>query len=168
MRLLLTLALAAAAGAGATRGASAHTVSEARADTIFRYVSIGRGIPIRLGEPIPESARPLLREAGPGNYDVAPGAFGGARTISIRTTGDGRVRAFVFGYDADEGFEERVARYAGSLGVQVTSARNGIRTARWEDGATRFEVVERSGTIGAMLTDLRAAAAHEHHGDGRR
>ena len=145
------------ASAACSARAGLETAPAAQADTIFRYVSVGRNVPVVLGQPISDAAMPLLDRTGPRSYAVRPGQFSGAAAIGILVTEDGRARAFTFAYaPGDEGFEAKVDSYAESLGKPAMVTRAGERLARWQDAKTRFELIDRGGRVHGLLTDLRS------------
>lgn len=160
--LVVALVLALGIGAGGAGGSTpprAEVRVVAASDSIFRYVTIGLGVDVRLGEPLPLLARPWIRQTGPRVYVARDGAFSGAREIRFHLRPDGRVSSVSFTYDPhEEDFRTKVAGYAGSLGRPEMRDRPGHRVARWSDGRTRFEVVERGGRLEASLIDADPAA----------
>ena len=158
LRMVVLIALTALVSAACSARAEMDVHRATPADTIFRYVSVGPHIPIVLGQPIPAAAWPLLNRTGPRSYAVRSGQFSGASAIEIRTTEDGRARAFAFAYARDdEGFGAKVDSYAESLGKPTMMTQAGERIARWEDARTRFELIERGGRLHALLSDLQTA-----------
>jgi hypothetical protein len=143
------------AGAGCSRPAGQQAEAAVQTDSIFRYLSIGPGVVVRLGEPLPGLAWPFIQQTGHDRYAVRKGTFAGAAAIELRLDAAGRMTAAVFTYGAgDEGFAAKVASYSETLGPPVRTVEEGTQVARWEDGRTRFELSERGGRVTALLRDL--------------
>ena len=133
-----------------------------RPTEIFRWIAIGTAghDTIRLGEPLRDAAR-YAERISDSSYRLRPGTFGGADSIELRLTPDGRVKEMHFTYPSDAAWGEMIRTYARSLGpgthVQMTEGRD---LTRWEDTRTRF-VVGTGGRAGsrmkAALIDLQLA-----------
>lgn len=116
---------------------------------VFRSINVGfvgKERSISLGGDLTKVGD-LLRKTADGF--VMTNGFGGANEIKILVTESGKVREIIFEYGTEEDFEKKVASYTKSLGKPVDheSFSSGILNARlvaWDDGKTRFEIVERS------------------------
>jgi hypothetical protein len=148
------------AGAGRLPPAGSQGAAAVQSDSIFRSVSIGPGVVVRLGERLPGLAWPFIQQTRHDRYAVRKGTFSGAAAVELRLDAIGRMTAAWFTYGAgDEGFAARVESYSKTLGPPVLLGGEGVRLARWEDGRTRFELSERGGRVTALLRDLPQPAA---------
>ena len=121
---------------------------------IFRYITIARGQPLQLGEPIDPALLPLLEPQSGTKYRLLDGSFGGSLAIGVDTTETGLVRLFVFVYGKRDDFSLRAVGYMKSLGKPsswtITAER---KVARWEDERTVFVLENDATGTYAILAD---------------
>src|SRR5688500_18926774 len=85
--------------------------------TIFRHITAGDGKKmIKLGEPLLADVTPLLDKAEEGRYRLRKGTVGGAESIEVFVTKEGRVKAIFFGYTDGTDYMATREIYQGTLG----------------------------------------------------
>lgn len=121
---------------------------------IFRHVDIENGR-IVLGEPFAQ--RRSATAIGDHSYRLRHGDFGGAERITVRTDADDVVIRVEFLYLESTSLRARESTYVRLLG-EPTGREGAIGQERvsWEDGDTRFELVETPEGLTANLVDLEA------------
>ena len=84
-----------------------------------------------------------------GNLFVLNGNFGNTARLAVAVTEAGKVSKIIFDYRSDKDFAKTVESYTKDFGKPsisqtLTSAIVSVRMVAWDDGKTRFEIVERS------------------------
>jgi len=114
---------------------------------IFREIDVStvdKKRTIALGGDLKDNADILIKS---GDLFVLDGNFGNTERLAIRVTGEGKVQEMIFDYRSDKDYEKTVANYTKDLGTPKTiqtlsSAIVTVRMVAWDDGKTRFEIVE--------------------------
>lgn len=129
---------------------------------IFREIDVStvdKKRSITLGGDLKENADILIKS---GDVFVLDGNFGNTERLAIRVTGEGKVQEMIFDYRSDKDYDKTVASYTKDLGTPKTnqtlpSAIVTVRMVAWDDGKTRFEIVETitngQVTISSVLID---------------
>jgi hypothetical protein len=125
-----------------------------RYDSVYRYINVGRGQRINLGEPFAATA--LATRVDDSTFVLNSDAVADPDSIRIRVEKSDTVYAMDFIYRSKETFGGLVATYVKALG-EPTSTSN--RDAVWQDSVTHFRIQRTGGdTLGSLrsrITDLR-------------
>jgi hypothetical protein len=126
-------------------------------DAVYRYINVGRGERINLGEPF--TALALADHVDDSTFVLHSDAVADPDSIRILVTPGNVVYAMDFIYRSQETFGGLVASYTKSLGAPTVT---GNRDAAWEDEQTHFRILWTGGdTLGSLrsrITDRRLSA----------
>lgn len=136
-------------------------------EPIFRSVQVGTGQSLTLGEPIPADVMPLVQFIPPDRYQLRPGTFHRAQTITVQVADgrqDGPVQRMDFTYDPGTSYEGLLQEYTAELGPPAqdnSDAPPAERRSLWEDPETTFELYAQgagpNSQVGSTLQDRAAA-----------
>jgi hypothetical protein len=139
--------------------AGCATVRPAPREPVYRYINVGAGDVVRLGDVFTRTD--LAVRVHRTMYMLNPDAFagGGTHTILLRVDDDRRVREMKVLYDGSEPLDQNVGDYTESLGppVEASPLDGGGMRYLWQDAATRFELVHDPRSVPSFwsqLTDL--------------
>lgn len=139
--------------------AACASVRQASREPVYRYINVGAGDVVRLGEVFTRTD--LAVRVHRTMYMLNPDAFagGGTHTILLRVDDDRRVREMKFLYDGSEPLDVKVRDYTEALGppVEVSPLDGGGMRYVWRDAETRFELVHDPPSVPifwSQLTDL--------------
>ncbi len=127
-----------------------------RFDAIYRSINPARGGTIRLGRRF--VADSLAQPVSDSVFQLRPGAVLDPDLVHVLVTSTRDVYAMTFEYVAGETYEQQVGAYAKLLGPPTRSLQqaDGAAVTRWEDDATRFDILGRPGRrVMSRLTDRR-------------
>jgi hypothetical protein len=123
-------------------------------DAVYRYINVGHGERINLGEPFAATA--LATRVDDSTFVLHSDAVADADSIRILVAGSDTVYAMDFIYRSQETFGGLVATYVKGLGEPASTSN---REAVWQDSATHFRILWTGGdTLGSLrsrITDLR-------------
>jgi hypothetical protein len=123
---------------------------------IFRTVEVGHGQALSLGAPIPPDVKQLMHSTAPGQWEMDPGTFGGARSITAFVTPEDAVQRIVFAYAPGTNYGTLLAEFTSELGQPTRQ--EGPQQSVWEDPETRFQLYTTPGdpspSVGSELEDL--------------
>lgn len=121
--------------------------AQTRNEGIFRYVDLGEGRKISLGQEFTKIENLFIKtEIG---FRLKPDTFGVAKDINIFLANN-KIKAIFFDYFSNEKtFEQKVASYTKSLGKPKSNKNfdsNSIKVnvVYWEDNRTRFELIKKT------------------------
>jgi hypothetical protein len=123
---------------------------------IFRTIEVGHGQHLSLGAPIPPDVKQLMHSTAPGQWQMDPGTFGGARSITAFVTPEEAVQRIVFAYAPGTDYQTLLGQFTSELGEPARQ--HGTERSVWEDPETRFQLFatpgEPSPAVGSELDDL--------------
>src|SRR5688500_18736855 len=122
---------------------------------IFRTVDLEDDLQLTLGEPISPEVRAHMQPAGPDRFQMDPGTFTGASSITATVASSGNVRSMDFTYGPDTSYAQLVSAYTDELGPP---AEEGDAQTRWQDPSTRFTVSTQGARVQSQLEDLASAS----------
>jgi hypothetical protein len=127
-------------------------------DPVYRYINVGHGDRINLGEPF--AAHALGTRVDDSTVVLHSDAVADPDSIRILVTGSDTVYAMDFIYRSHETFAGLVASYVKTLGDPKSTTN---RDAVWQDSLTHFRILWTGGdTVGSLrsrITDLRHRGA---------
>ena len=147
---LLTIVLLVNAGLAQTR------------KPIFRSIDVStvdKKRSIELGGDLTANVDILIKA---GDAFILNGNFGNTKRLSVLLTETGKVREIIFDYGTSRNFAKLVEWYAKDFGKPMmndgmSSAILKTRMVVWDDGKTRFEIVEKSEnsqtTVSSVMID---------------
>lgn len=125
-------------------------------DAVYRYINVGHGDRINLGEPF--TASPLGTRLDDSTYLLHADAVADPDSVRILVTSDNVVYAMDFICRDEESFGGLVATYVASLGEPSATSN---REAVWQDSQTHFRILwtggDSVGSLRSRMTDLRRA-----------
>lgn len=115
---------------------------------IFRYINIGFGRQLQLGDEITFYKNLLINTDS--GYKLRGGPYGDAKEIYVFVNEKEIISGFKFIYGEDVRFEEKASSYQESLGNSITMKNKAI----WRDGRTEFIIQQtKKGKVFAALLD---------------
>ena len=127
-------------------------------DTIFRSIDLGNGEQIALGEPISQAVMNDMIPAGPNQYRLKPGSYGGAETIVVEVDANKLVQRMDFGYAQGTDYADLREDFVNEIGPPQEGAPAGEQSTVWQDSQTRFVLFANGSNVGSTLTNLANAA----------
>lgn len=131
---------------------------------IFREINVSttdKKRKIELGGDLKQNVDIVIKS---GDVFVLNGNFGNTARLAIRLNDAGLVREIIFDYRSDKDFANTVETYSKEFGKPsisqtLSSAIVKVRMVAWEDGNTRFEIVEKTDynqtTVSSVLIDKK-------------
>ncbi|HEX8395168.1 MAG TPA: hypothetical protein VF665_22665 [Longimicrobium sp.] len=123
---------------------------------IFRFVEVGTGQRLTLGEPVPADVLPLTEPAGANKLKMKAHTFGGASEIVIQLSPAETVRDVTFAYAAGTDYDAMVNQFTDELG---TPESQNNQLTRWRDDQTTFQVTQQASAVGSLLADRAGETA---------
>jgi hypothetical protein len=118
---------------------------------VFRTVEVAQDVPITLGEPLSPQAMALMTQIGSQTFKLKSGTYAGAREIDVQLSVGATVHQMNFIYGSDQKCTDMRARFEAELGPPTSEHGE---TTRWQDPATRFDLICLPDGVRSALRDL--------------
>jgi hypothetical protein len=135
-------------------------------EPIFRSIDVGENLQLTLDAPIAPEVMQLMQPVGPNRYQMRPGTFHRAESITVEVAEDQNVQQMDFTYDPGTSYQVLFEDYRKDLGDPVQDnpeAAAAERRSVWEDTVTRFELFAQGhgdkSRVGSTLQNRAPAAA---------